>query len=78
MPPDYVRQNRLQLDPILSLEPGLPPPADPDVANGHPEPEGSQATNPEPEDDVEDEVQRKLSHLVSVFPNTGDSLNSNC
>jgi len=48
----------------------MPPPADIDPANSQPEPEGAQASNPEPEDHVEDEVQRKLSHLVSVFPNT--------
>ena len=42
-----------------------------DLGNVQPGPEGAQASNPEAEDhEVEDEAQRKLSHLVSVFPNT--------
>ena len=41
-----------------------------DLGNVQPGPEGAQASNPEAEDhEVEDEAQRKLSHLVSVFPN---------
>ena len=73
MPADWVPKNRIQLNPILSLEPGMAPPSDMDLRSIQPEPEVVQASIPEPEDPadhVEDEVQRKLSHLVSVFPNT--------
>jgi len=65
VPDDWIPK---RLEPVLSLDPGLPP-LDFDVPQ--PEPEAAEAApTADPEDQVEDEVQKKLSHLVSVFPNT--------
>ena len=65
MPDNWIPK---RLDPVLSLDPGLPPP---DFDVPQPEVEATEAAPvADPDDHVEDEVQKKLSHLVSVFPNT--------
>jgi hypothetical protein len=67
VPDDWTPKERPPPNSVLSLDPGLPPPAFIDVDPPDPVP----VNNPEPDDHhVEDKVERQLSHLLSVFPNT--------
>ena len=69
VPDDWVPRERTRTNDVLSLDPGLPPPAYIDIDP----PEPAAADNPaavEPDDHhVEDKVERQLNHLLSVFPN---------
>ena len=65
VPDDWIPR---RLHPVLSLDPGLPPPDfDTPPAEAGP---AEAAANADPEDQVEEEVQKKLGHLVNVFPET--------